>query len=288
MAFDLKLGLNVRFETSFEDMIAQATRLKLTCLQFFLVKPKTGDYIRLLAKDKALFEEYKKAFNPDVFIHSSYWVNPAAFKKEAFAASRQILRKEIKMAQALGIKYLVLHPGSSKGFAATDTDPDAKIAGLTKLAKMLDSVLKNVDDISILLENTGHGNRTLGNTFDDFKFLLEIIKHPEKIGFCFDTAHAFVYGYDLENTQEVVDSLERTVGIERLKLIHFNDAGRPCGSREDMHAFPAKGLIGEEKLKRLMQHPKLAGIPKIIEGPQASEDEMLDVIKLLESWHNAS
>lgn len=278
------LGFNIRLTESFEQLIQDATELELECLQFFLLKPKKSDYIRLTAKDKLLFNDYVKKFKPLVFIHSSYWINPAAYKKDAFAASRKMLKKEIKMAQALGIKYLVLHPGSSKGFVATEADPQAKKQGLTKLAKMLDSVLKNVDDVMILLENTGHGNRTLGNSLDDFKFLLETIKQPEKIGFCFDTAHAFVYGYELGNISKIIKTLDETIGLKKLKLIHFNDAGKPCGSKVDLHAFPGEGLIGAETLRNFFNHPKIKSIPKIIEGPASNKQIMLGVINTLRSW----
>jgi deoxyribonuclease IV len=278
------IGLHLRIKDSLTDLVAEALSLNLATLQFFLVKQQSNHYITLPAKEKAAFLAARATHFKHTFIHSSYWINPASYKKDVFSISRTLLRKELKLAKALEIHNLVLHPGSAKGYPATPNDPQAKQAGIAKLAKMLNTVLKKEDEVKILLENSAHGKRSIGNDLEDFAYLKQLLDFPEKIGFCFDTAHAYSYGYDIHNIPAIIDLMDKTMGLENIKLIHFNDSENTQGSMLDRHAFPGQGTIGSYSLKEFLNHPKLAHLPKIIEGPVASKAITQRILADIQSW----
>lgn len=266
------------------QLIQKARAFHLSSFQFFLVKQKTQKYITLTEKDRTTFVNARRSFGSDLYIHSAYWINPAAFNKNIYALSRSLLKRELRLAQILEIKYLVLHPGSARGHHTTVEDPEGKIKGIHTLARMLNNILRNESYVSILLENCAHGKKTIGSDLNDFVLLKKELNHPEKIGFCIDTAHAFSYGYDLEPIDDFVALLDKTLGIANIKLIHFNDTYDTQGSMLDRHAIPGQGKIGKKTLQLVLHHPKLAPIPKIIEGPGGPKQISLHTLEDICNW----
>ncbi len=278
------VGLHLRLQNSLSELVQEAADLQLSSMQFFLVEQAEHQYVPLTTKDKKAFIEARNTFLQHVFIHSSYWINPASAKEDVFKVSGILLRKELRIAQSLDVPYLVLHGGSAKGYVATPEDPLAKQQGLDALARMLNLVLKNAKNTTILLENTAHGYRTLGNDLEDFAYLKKRLDFPEKIGFCLDTAHAFSYGYDLNNLDQFISLLEKTIGIANIRLIHLNDSANPLGSQQDRHEAPGQGLIGKEALLPFIHHPLFNKIPKIIEPPMGDKQAMLKIMADIATW----
>ncbi len=277
------IGLHLRVKDTLANVVAEANEFGLSTFQFFLIRQKATTHITLNAKDKEAFLAARPNFGP-LFVHSSYWINPATCNKETFAFSKMLLKKELRMAATLELDYLVLHAGSARGYLSSPSDPQSKKAGIATLAKMLNSLLKQERQVKILLENSAHGKKTIGNDLEDFVLLKNELDFPERIGFCFDTAHAFSYGYNLEPVDELVNIIDRTMGLENLKVIHFNDTLDTHGSMQDRHAFPGQGTIGKEVLQKVLSHPKLAPIPKIIEGPVTSKNTTKTVLDEVLRW----
>ena len=238
----------------------------------------------LTGKEKAAFLKERRTNLKDLYIHSSYWINPASSNKETLSISKMLLKKEIRLAQSLEVGYLVLHAGSAKGYKPTKDDPDGKLQGILTLAKMLNSILKKESGIEILLENSAHGKKSIGNDLHDFAILQQELDYPEKVGFCLDTAHAFSYGYDLTALDEFVSLVDKTLGLNKVKLIHFNDSQDAHGSMQDRHAFPGHGTMGKKILQPFLHHPQLASIPKIIEGPEWDVQKTMDALEDIWSW----
>ncbi len=279
-----RLGLHLRLKDNLATLVEEALLLQLSCIQFFLVEQKTHQYLNFTSKDKQLFLQARQTFLKDVFIHSSYWINAASSKKDVFNLSRSLLRREIRTAKSLEVPYLVLHAGSSKGHLVSAEDPLAKVKGLQSLARMLNSLLKKENDITLLLENAAHGNKTLGNDLNDFVILKELLDQPEKIGFCLDTAHAYAYGYKLDPINDFLATVDKTMGLASLKLIHFNDSDNLFGSMLDKHAAPGQGNIGKDVLSSFLHHKNLQSLPKIIEAPVSSKQNLLQMLKFIRSW----
>jgi deoxyribonuclease IV len=266
------IGLHLRLKDTLSNIVQEALSYELQSFQFFLVRQKDHKYILLTEEDIHFFLQAKQHFSQNIFIHSSYWINPATSDKRTFTISKMLLKREIRMAKELEIKYLILHAGSAKGHLPTAQDPLCKIKGIKTLAKLLNSIIRNEHDVTLLLENSAHGKKTIGSDLEDILLLKQELDQPEKLGFCLDTAHAFSYGYELEPIENFIELLDRTMGIKNIKLIHFNDTHDKRGCMLDRHAWPGQGSIGKKALLPFLHHPVFASIPKIIEGPASSRN----------------
>lgn len=284
MSFNQQIGLHLRLKDTLLNVAQEALEYKIKAFQLFLIAQKTEKYITLDHHDLEAFLHLKREHFSEVYIHSSYWINPASSSKEIFAISKHLLKKEIKLAKKLEIRYLVLHAGSAKGHRCTEQDPIGKERGIQALASMLNSVLKKEENVQILLENCAHGKSSIGNDFNDFALLKKELDHPEKIGFCVDFAHAFSFGYDLHPADAFVDTLDKELGLDNIKLIHFNDLIDPQGSMHDRHAFPGHGQIGKDTLATLLNHPLLSNIPKIIESPDSDQASIASSLHEVSTW----
>ena len=273
------VGIHLRIQNSYTQVIDQARSLGVPIFQFFAMPQDSNKYLKIKEDDKKQFLAQRNNLSM-IYLHSSYWINPATGNDVSRRVSRSFLRKEIAICKELKLNHIVLHAGTSKDHKRSPGDPHGKKAGIKTLARMLNTVLKDEDEVTILLENTAHANRTIGSDLNDFKLLRTLLKEPDKVGFCVDTAHAFAYGYDLSKTDDFVELLDQTMGLDNIKLIHFNDSAKKQGSRIDEHALPGQGLIGTQTLKDFINHPKLKHLPLILEAPPL-EDAVL--IALLDS-----
>lgn len=284
MSYKHSIGLHLRIKENLTTLITEALEFGLPTFQFFLNGQKTSRYLTITQADLTTFLRLKNQLSQPLFIHSSYWINPAAGNKVSFDASKKLLSKEIRLAKKLEIPYIVLHAGSAKDYPENLDDPDNKTRGIQTLVKMLNSVLKQENDVKILFENAAHGNKTIGSDLHDFVLLKNELNAPEKINFCIDTAHAFSYGYDLEKTNDFVDLLDQTMGLNNIKLIHFNDSKENKGSKRDIHSLPGHGKIGKNILHNFINHPHLKHLPKIIECPAMSKQELEQVLENISHW----
>lgn len=268
------LGIHLRIEESYTAVLEQTLDFGLRSCQFFFMPQTTERYLRVTEKDKKSFLEYKNNHNMLVIAHSSYWINAATGDQKSAQTSKRMLKREIAIAKQLEIDTIVLHAGSAKKFPYDELDPTNRQRGIEAATRIINDVLANETSIRILVENTAHGGRTVCSDLLDFVTLRSLIKKPDRTKFCFDTAHAFSYGYNFDALDQFIALLEQTMGIENIALIHLNDSQKTCGSKIDQHAIPGRGLIGANKLRRLVCHPKLSHIPLIFEPPPLSCDEL--------------
>ncbi len=196
-----------------------------------------------------------------LIVHASYLINLAnTIKDSVYKMSLKILEDEINRAIAIGIKILVLHPGS-----AVQGD---KQAALAQFIKGLNIVLKPEHNIKIALETMSGKGKEIGSNFDELNFLLNGIKLKHKVGFCFDTCHLNDAGYDIKNNLEkVLEEFDQKIGLEKIFVIHLNDSKNVLGSKKDRHANIGYGTIGFKALTAIAYHPKFIHIPKILETP---------------------
>ena len=265
--------------------------MKADSCQFFFIPQSTNKYLKPTKEDIKTFKKLKKKGATShkctkIFAHSSYWINGATGKRVSSKVSQNVLKKEIGIATKLGIKYLVLHAGSAKGFADDPYDPKNKIAGIKAFGKLINAVLKSETSVTLLIENTAHGNKSICSDLQDFILLKSTIEKTvlRNVKFCLDTSHAFAYGYNLKETDLFVELVDKTIGIKNIKLIHLNDSKKPCGSKIDQHEIPGKGFIGKKVLQKFINHPKITGIPLLIEPPAVPTNEMGRILKKIKEW----
>jgi len=271
-----RLGIHLRLKNSIVGIIEKAEQLEVPFFQLFFIVQSSGKMIKVSFDEINYFLHKKRVFSTSLFCHGSYWINLSSLENNGYYA----FEKEILMAKKLEFSYFVLHAGTAKG--ASD-----KKQGIDKLVKVLNRILKQEKDIVVLLENTCHGNLSVGSDIEDFALILENINKPERLGFCIDTAHAYSFGYNIVNNEEqdkFINFLDRVCGIERIKLIHLNDTKEKLGSLIDRHSLIGEGLIGLNALKRFVTHPKLAHVPLIMELPELSIEQELLILNKIRAW----
>lgn len=195
----------------------------------------------------------------NVICHAPYIVNPATNDqiKQDFTIS--FLKQEISRCATLGVKYIVLHPGSAVGVS--------KEVGLDNIVYVLDHVLDDDSDVKILLETmSGKGNEC-GTSIQELSYVIKRIANPNRVGVCIDTCHINDVGVDIGDIEQYLDEFDKEIGIKNIGCIHCNDSKNPISSHKDRHANFGFGTIGFDKLIKVIYNPRLDNIPKILETP---------------------
>jgi deoxyribonuclease-4 len=210
--------------------------------------------------------------------HTCYLINLASPDAALHRKSLEALVIEMQRAEALGLRYVVTHPGST-----VDGDEDA---GLKRIMRALDEVHARCPDyrVQILLETTAGQGTSLGHRFEHLARILSLVAEPGRIGVCLDTCHVFAAGYALYPEKEyraTFREFERLIGLKRLRAFHVNDSLRPCGSRVDRHAHIGQGCIGAGAFRLLVNDPRFARHPMVLETPKESLDgDDMDAVNL--------
>lgn len=212
-----------------------------------------------------------------MIIHAPYIINLAnTVKPETFELAVDFLKQEIDRVQAIGAKYLVLHPGSHV--------KAGEQVGLDKIVEGLNAAMENCNDVYIALETMAGKGSELGYNFDQIAYIIEHCKYNDHLRVCMDTCHLHDAGYDVSQFDTLLDAFDRTIGLERLVCIHLNDSKNIQGARKDRHANIGQGEIGFDTLCMIANHPRVAHIPKILETPYIEgQTPYLEEIKMLKA-----
>ena len=200
-----------------------------------------------------------------VAAHGSYLINLASPDDSLYERSQEALREEMQRAEALELPYLVMHPGSPRG--GGDEEGIDRIARAINLIHHRGAGMR----IMILMETTAGQGATLGNRFEHFARIIGRIEEEERVGVCIDTCHIFAAGYDISTLagyEATLAEFDRVIGLGRLKVIHLNDSKAAAGTRVDRHEHIGKGSLGLDAFRRLLQDPRLAHLPFILETPK--------------------
>lgn len=208
--------------------------------------------------------------------HDSYLINLASPDPALHARSYASFTAELRRCGALGLDFLVTHPGN-----ATDDDP---AGGMARNAEAIERALEEVPgDTVVLLETTAGSGRVLGATFEELAALRARMGPAARarVGVCLDTCHVWAAGYDLAGDYDgVLARFDDVIGLDQLRLIHLNDSVGALGSRRDRHADIGEGTLGEEPFRRLMNDDRLAGVPKVLETPKGDDHTAADLRNL--------
>ena len=195
-----------------------------------------------------------------VICHAPYIVNLANnLDERKYDFSISFLTGEIKRCEEMGIKYIVLHPGSSVGIE--------RMVALDNIVFALNEILKQDTTVTILLETMAGKGTELGCTLEEIKYLIEHIEKKELIGVCLDTCHLNDAGYNMTNFDKFLKEFDQTIGLNYIKCIHINDSKNPLGAHKDRHANIGYGMLGFDTLIKIINHQALINIPKILETP---------------------
>lgn len=196
--------------------------------------------------------------------HNSYLINPGHPEPEGIEKSRTALLDEMQRCEQLGIPRLNIHPGSHlRKISESEC--------LTRIAETVNRMLDRTEGVTVVLENTAGQGSNLGYRFEHLAEIMEQVEDRSRVGFCIDTCHAHVAGYDLRTAEgyiRMMEEADRVIGLKWLRGIHLNDAKTETGSRVDRHAPLGTGTMGEEPFRQIMQDPRLDEIPMILETPE--------------------
>ncbi|MDF2010855.1 MULTISPECIES: deoxyribonuclease IV [Priestia] len=203
----------------------------------------------------------------DIVVHAPYIINLGnTTKPETFELGVDFLTSEIQRTHALGAKQIVLHPGAHVGAGAD--------AGIQQIIKGLNEVLTADQEVQIALETMAGKGTECGRSFEEIAQIIDGVTHNEKLSVCFDTCHVHDAGYDIvQDFDGVLNEFDKTVGIQRIKVLHINDSKNVCGARKDRHENIGFGEIGFGALNYIVHHPAFTEVPKILETPYVGENK---------------
>lgn len=200
----------------------------------------------------------------NIIVHAPYIINLANNKEPSkYNFSINFLKEEIKRCEQIGIRYIVLHPGSHVGAGIEE--------GISNIIFALNKVNEANNNVIILLETMAGKGTEIGVNFGEIKEIIDGVKDKTKIGVCLDTCHLNDAGFDVSNFDDLLEEFDKTIGLSYVHCIHINDSKNIIGSHKDRHENIGYGTIGFDNLINIIYNPKLENIPKILETPWIGE-----------------
>jgi deoxyribonuclease-4 len=260
------LGAHFSIVGGLHEALLTAQEYGCTALQIFTKNASTWKERRLSTRE---IERFRAARNNSVVryicTHAAYLINLASPDRRKYERSIMALEQELIRSSQLGIPHVIMHPGAHMGMGEEK--------GLRRIAEGINTVFDHVHAATcgVLLETTAGQGSNLGYTFEQLAVLADTVDAKTRIGFCFDTCHVFAAGYDLRTRRaygQTMKAFDTILGLERLHVIHLNDAKKGLGSRTDRHAHIGEGDMGVDTFRFIMNDSRLKAIPKILETPK--------------------
>jgi deoxyribonuclease-4 len=241
----------------------RAVEIGADAVQLFTQSPRTW---RTPAPDPAAYEAFRErraaTAMGSVLCHALYLCNLAAPDDTVYEKSVATLCATVDIACAIEAEGVIFHVGSHLG-AGLD-------AGLDRVEAAMRMVLDRCSDTTwLLMENSAGAGGTIGRSIEELAILYDRLDRHPRLGICLDSCHLYVSGYDVTDREALdaaLDEVDERIGLDRLRALHVNDAKTPLGSNRDRHDNVLDGLMGE-KLGVFLGHPKLQGLPAVLEVP---------------------
>lgn len=273
------LGAHQSIAGGYHKALERAAAMRMEACQLFTKNSNQWRAKPLTKTEIELFRQtYQQSGIKQLLAHDSYLINLASPVEPLFRQSVEAFLIEMQRAEALGLDYLVMHPGSS-----IDSSEEA---GLARVAAALDEIHARCPGyrVRILLETTAGQGSSLGYRFEHLARMLSLVREPDRLGICFDTCHVFAAGYALAPKKEYEATLrafDKLVGLQRIKAFHLNDSLKSQGSRVDRHAHIGQGELGLEPFRLILGDRRFRRLPMILETPKGYENGIdLDQVNL--------
>ena len=262
----IRVGCHVSIAGSIDKAVDRAKKIGCDTFQVFTGNPRGWNVKPLEDEVAAKFRDKVAASGMSpVVAHMPYLPNLASPKNELYEKSCEVLLRELSRCDALGIPYLVTHPGSHLG--------SGRDKGIERIAGAIDSALdSDSGETCILVENTSGSKNSVGGALEDIAEILDGLSDTgrRKTGVCFDTCHAWAAGYDLstkEGLDETLEAFDSLIGLDKLKVIHLNDSKGELGGHLDRHEHIGLGKIGEDGMRNILTEGRISHLPFICETP---------------------
>ena len=266
----LVIGSHVGFnkKTQLLGSVEEAIKYKANTFMFYTGAPQNtsrspiedGLTLEALNKMKENNIDFSK-----VIVHAPYIINLC--NEEKFEFSVNFLTEEIQRVNLLGVKYMVLHPGSHVGLGIEK--------GIDNIVKGLNMVFQNVKDtnqVIVLLETMAGKGTEVGSKLEEIKKIIDGVEDKSHIGVCLDTCHLNDAGYSMDKFDEFLNEFDSLIGIEKIHCIHINDSKNVKSSHKDRHENIGFGTIGFDNLIKIIYNDRLENVPKILETPYVEKE----------------
>ena len=283
----LRLGAHMSVAGGLEKAFERAKQVDSDAVQIFTSNQRQWKGRVVTPEMAELFQETQSLLDIwPVVSHNSYLINLASPKEDLWQKSIAAQEQELERCEALGIPYVVAHPGAHTG--------SGREAGIERIVDALNTIHTDLPgyDVVTLLETTAGQGTTIGGEFKDLAEILNQVSQPERVGVCLDTCHIFVAGYDIRSEssyEETMSGFDEIVGISALKALHFNDSKGELGSHRDRHEHVGQGEIGADGFRGFMNDERLQGLPALLETDKSDDlHEDREAIELLRSLVSSS
>lgn len=260
------LGAHMSIAGGTPQALERAVQAGCNVLQIF-VKNNTRWKGKTLSEPEV--KQFRRAWSDleihSIVAHNSYLINLATPEEKLWQLSIAAFTDEMERCQRLGLSYLVAHPGAHVGAGEKK--------GIGRISCAIDRIHERTQgySVQIALETTAGQGTSIGYRFEHLRDILGLCRHPEKVFICLDTCHIFAAGYDIrdeESYRRTMEKFDRVIGLDKLRVFHFNDSKRGLGSCIDRHEHIGKGKIGISGFGWILTDPSFSRVPKILETPK--------------------
>ncbi len=274
----LYIGSHISAAKGYEAMGKQALKLGANTFAFFTRNPRGGKAKEIDEEDVGRFLALAKEHSFGKLVaHAPYTMNACAAKEDIRRFARETMADDLRRMEYTPNNYYNFHPGSHVGQGSD--------AGIALTAEILNETLKPEQTTTVLLETMSGKGSEIGRNFEELRKILDLVELQDKMGVCLDTCHVWDGGYDIVNDLDgTLKKFDETIGLDRLKAIHMNDSMNPLGSHKDRHEKIGQGKIGLKAMEEVLNHPKLQGLPVILETPNDDAGWAKEIM-LLRSLH---
>lgn len=272
----LNIGCHLSTTKGFANMGREALSIGGNTFQFFTRNPRGGKAKAIVQKDVDDLLKIAKENNFATFLaHAPYTLNACSGSEDTRNFAKEMMEDDLKRMEYLPNSLYNFHPGSH---VKQGTE-----VGINYIVEMLNEVIKEDQTTIVLLETMAGKGTEVGRNFEEISQIISKVNYKEKMGVCLDTCHIYDAGYDIvDNLDGVLDEFDKIIGLDKLKAIHLNDSKNPYKSHKDRHEKIGEGFIGLEAITKIINNPRLKGVPFFLETPNELEGYAKE-IELLKS-----
>lgn len=255
------IGCHLSVAKGYHHMGKEALSIGANTFQFFTRNPRGGSSKAVDPSDATSLNHLMITHNfGPILAHAPYTLNPCSIDERVRRFAYQVFEEDLKKLEIFPGTYYNFHPGSHVGNGVEK--------GIAQIVELLNHTMTSEQSTVVLLETMAGKGTEVGSKFEELRAIIEGVEHKDKIGVCLDTCHVYDAGYDIvNNLDNVLTEFDRIIGLDRLKAIHLNDSKNPFESHKDRHEKIGQGYIGDEAIKRIINHPLLRSLPFYLETP---------------------
>lgn len=266
---NLLIGSHVSFtkDSQLLGSVEEAVSYGDNTFMFYTGAPQNTNRIPISSeKTKEAYEVMKvnNINNENVLVHAPYIINLANPDSNIRSFAISFLKQEIERCKSLGVKKIILHPGSHVN--------NGEEVGISNIIDALNQILVSDSDIILCLETMAGKGSECGYNIEQLKIIIDGVKYNDKLMICLDTCHMNDAGYNLNDFDLLLDDIDRLIGINKIGCIHVNDSKNNRGDKKDRHANIGYGTIGFGILLNVIYNKRLEKVPKILETPYIVDD----------------